>query len=348
MRTPIEPAGSRPDPAFEHTSVSATSASFATLDDLLYAVFRTLLREGAAISPTKGPARELTGVQLELTNPRARLSRTETRGKPFSCLGEFCWYLAGSDDVGFIEYYIPGYKHFANGQRVFGAYGPRLLNHDGHNQVCNVIKRLQEKPHSRRAVIQLFQASDLVADAKDIPCTCTLQFLCRNDALHMFVYMRSNDAYIGLPHDVFFFTMLQEVVARDLSLTLGSYKHLVGSLHLYDTDTALAKQFLAEGWQSTLLPMARMPQQSPWPAIKILLQAEATLRAGELFCVENLGGLDQYWSELIRLLIFFRAYKTRNVTLAREIHSLLDSSVYRPFLHQKLLNLREASDGRSH
>ena len=97
--------------------------------------------EGAAISPTKGPARELTGVQLELTNPRARLSRTETRGKPFSCLGEFCWYFAGSDDASFIEYYIPGYKQFANGERIFGAYGPRLLNHDGHNQITNVIQR---------------------------------------------------------------------------------------------------------------------------------------------------------------------------------------------------------------
>ena len=157
----------------------------------------------------------------------------------------------------------------------------------------------------------------------------------------MFVYMRSNDAYIGLPHDVFFFTMLQEVIARDLSMTLGSYKHVVGSLHLYDAHIALAKQFLAEGWQSTLLSMTQMPPQSPWAAIDVLLEAEALLRAGETFSIRDLDGLDQYWSELIRLLIFFRAYKSRDVDGAADIHDSLDSPVYRPFLHQKLQDLRK-------
>ena len=305
----------------------------------MHAVFHSLLRDGAAISPTKGPARELTGIQLELTNPRARLSRTETRGKPFSCLGELCWYLAGSDDARFIEYYIPGYRQFANGHRIYGAYGPRLIDHDGHNQIASVIQRLRAKPYSRRAVIQLFYATDLVAIANDIPCTCTLQFLCRNDALHMLTYMRSNDAYIGLPHDVFFFTMLQEMIARDLSVELGTYKHVVGSLHLYDTDVEGARRFLAEGWQSTLLPMPRMPEGSPWTAIDSLLEAEALLRSNASFRICDYDGLERYWSELLRLLAFFRAYKNRDLHRAAELHDSLATPVYRSFLHQKLPEL---------
>ena len=43
----------------------------------------------------------------------------------------------------------------------------------------------------------------------------------------MLTYMRSNDAYWGLPHDVFAFTMLQEILARSLTLELGTYKHAV-------------------------------------------------------------------------------------------------------------------------
>ena len=73
------------------------------------------------MTSSKGDHREVTGVLLELTNPRARLSRTETRGKLFSALGELCWYLAGSNDVDFISYYIPFYKTLSEGGFVHGG-----------------------------------------------------------------------------------------------------------------------------------------------------------------------------------------------------------------------------------
>ena len=57
----------------------------------------------------------------------------------------------------------------------------------------------------------------------------------------MVVHMRSNDAYIGLAHDVFAFTFMQEIVARDVGLDLGTYTHSVGSLHLYDQDERRAR-----------------------------------------------------------------------------------------------------------
>ena len=59
-----------------------------TLDDVLRSVTEQILSLGGDINPTKGAAKEIVGVLLELSNPRARLSRTETKGKPFSCLGE--------------------------------------------------------------------------------------------------------------------------------------------------------------------------------------------------------------------------------------------------------------------
>ena len=310
--------------------------AFDTLDDLMRDVFKTLLTGGIPINPTKGPATERAGVLLELRNPRARLSRTETRGKPFSCLGELCWYLSGSDDLSFIEYYISAYSSFSNGHKVFGAYGPRLRDFDGHDQIANVVHRLRRKPHSRRAVIQLFRASDVVAVAKDIPCTCTLQFLVRESLLHMVTNMRSNDAYTGLPHDVFFFTMLQEIIARELQIEVGYYKHMVGSLHLYDSDRHSAEQFLNEGWQPTDIEMPPMPVGDPWPSIQNLLTAESELRAGQSFTWAAYDTLSPYWSDLIRLLEFFRAYKDRNTAYARETRDRIDSPVYRTFLDSKL------------
>lgn len=281
-----------------------------TLDDLLIKVYRQLLRKRGAsdIKPTKGPATEISGVLLKIQNPRARLSRTERKNTLFSCLGEFLWYVGGTDELRFVEYYIPRYKDFSDdGKTVFGAYGPRLFSLNGEiNQVQNVIDTLKENPHSRRAVIQLFRGEDLAANIKqrheDLPCTCTMQFMVRGVALHMMVMMRSNDAFMGLPHDVFAFTMLQELIARSLGLEVGPYKHAVGSLHLYATDVKAANDYINEGMQERI-SMPVMPLGDQWASIKRLLIAERAIRRGRR---PSFHKLDPYWADLTRLLQVYR------------------------------------------
>ena len=81
---------------------------------------------GEPIKTSKGQTREITGVVLELTNPRARLSRTESRGKPFSCIGEPCWYFNGTDETSFIVHYLTHHKKADEGGHIFGAY-PNLM-----------------------------------------------------------------------------------------------------------------------------------------------------------------------------------------------------------------------------
>ena len=88
-------------------------------------------------------------------------------------------------ELQFIEYYIEQYKQYADGDQVYGGYGPRLFDWKNVNQLDNVIALLRRKPDSRQAVVQLFDAVDLVEEHKDIPCTCTLQFMIREDSLHM-------------------------------------------------------------------------------------------------------------------------------------------------------------------
>jgi thymidylate synthase len=272
-----------------------------TLDDLLRQVFSHILRSGSRVNPTKGDNRELFGVVLELTQPLARLSRTETKGRLFSSLGELLWYLAGSDELSFIEYYVPTYVQFSDdGRTIWGAYGPRLFNMRGVNQFAQVRDLLKCKQSSRRAVIQLFNAEDICHEHADIPCTCTMQFMVRRAYLHMFVSMRSNDAYIGLPHDVFAFTMIQELLARDLGVGVGRYKHAVGSLHLYDIHIESARHYLDEGWQSTTL-MPPMPKGDPWPAIDTLKKAKKDIRKGIDIDVSVLP-LDDYWKDMAKLL----------------------------------------------
>lgn len=315
-----------------------------TLDDVMRSVVEQILAGGEQINPSKGPALELDGVLLEITDPRARLSRTETRGKPYSCLGYLCWYLAQSDDLDFISYYLPRYKEFADGEEIFGAYGPRLFNWDGLNQVANVVEMLKRKPHSRQAVIQLFDARDTLEGHKNVPCTCTLQFMLRRGALHMLTYMRSNDVFLGLPHDVFCFTMLQEIMARTLSVEPGPYKHAVGSLHLYESAKDAAQQFLDEGWQTTVLPMQPMPLGDPWPSIALLLKAESSIRTTGACDRQLLASLDPYWGDLVRLLQVFGLFKRDgNAEEIKAIRGEMASKIFLPLIDKLVRQLDDAN-----
>lgn len=277
----------------------------ATLDDLLREVMTKIYEDGAPIaSSMSGANKEIWGATLVLTNPLARVSRSETRGKIFSPLGEFCWYLSGSDSAAFIDYYITeGYPNRLPDATVFGAYGPRLRPADGSDQIEQVIAILRRKRESRRAVIQIFDSSDNRQPDQSLqpPCTCTLQFLVRHGALHLVTYMRSNDVVLGMTHDVFCFTMIQELVARSLDLPLGTYTHVAGSLHIYDRHAEKVAAYLGEDWQQTAPVMPPMPPGDPFPGLKSLLVQEGRLRhVGPDTDVELPE--EEYWADLVRLL----------------------------------------------
>jgi thymidylate synthase len=308
-----------------------------TLDDLLYGVLSRLLKARAKVPGTRGAIREMTGVFLELANPRARLSRAEKKTHLFSGLGEFLWYLAGSNDLEFIAYYLPKYRDESDDQKtVYGAYGPRLLNMRGQqDQIKNVIDILKTKSTSKRAVIQIFDAADLANPHKEIPCTCALQFLVRDDSLCAFTYMRSNDAFWGLPHDIFSFTMLQELIARSLDVEIGPYKHAATSLHLYEKHIDDAKQYVDEGVQARIgVAMPPMPQGEPWSAVRLLVDVEPRIRSGEIVDARTLG-LDPYWQDLVRLLNAFRHYRDDDEAKIAQVAQTMHSSVYRTYIAQK-------------
>lgn len=315
-----------------------------SLDDLLFKAYKQILARGTAIKPSKGDAREISGVLLKLSAPRVRLSRSESRGLLFSCLGELLWILAGSNRLDFIQHYIPRYDEFSDDRKtIYGAYGPRLFGKTPHDQVPRVIQLLKDKRDSRQAVLQLFDRTDTLEPHKDVPCTCTLQFMVRDSRLHMFTSMRSNDAWLGLPHDVFTFTMIQELVARSVGIELGEYKHAVGSLHLYDKHQDKALRFLNEGWQ-TRRPMPPMPKGDPWAAVKSLVAFEKKVRTGHGAIPTPPEPIDPYWEDLATLLSIHEAIRVpNNQPEIRRLKRRIHDDVYSTYIkrHGKLASEKD-------
>lgn len=319
-----------------------------TLDDLLDAAFKQLLKSKMRVSPTKGPTVEEQGVVLELTSPRARLSRASEKGHVFSCLGELFWYISCKNDLASIQYYIKRYGKYAEPDgTVWGGYGPRMFG--GERSQYEVVRdRLKAKPDTRKAVIQLFDREDILADYEDVPCTCTLQFLVRDGFLHLVVHMRSNDVFMGLPHDVFVFTMIQEILANHLGAKLGTYKHMVGSFHLYDRDREKVERYLSEGFQPTR-EMPAMPAGNPWNDITRLFEVESAIRKDGADKVAQtlprLGEVDPYWADFGRLFGIY-ALTRGHVELPRErlkqvaeLRKAMSSDFYTTYIRKRAKKL---------
>lgn len=321
-----------------------------SLDDLLYKSLPALLRQKTPIEATKGAAFELVGVLFKLKNPRARLSRSASKGIVVSPLGEFLWYISGNDHLSQIQYYLDRYKSSSDdGVTLNGAYGPRIFKYGYiYNQYAFIRDRLKdpERSDSRRCVMPIITPYDVWADHKDVPCTSYLQFFLRNKRLHLSVSMRSNDVMWGFPHDIFAFTMLQETLARDIGVDIGHYHHHVGSFHLYDNPDTISKaeEYIREGLQRRLA-MPKMPSGDPWSGLQKLLVIEKALRLGRHLRVEN-ALIDPYWRDLaiiLRMWQFSKSDQYHGDSLLNALQPLTDhlhDTYFRDYIRRRIVSAR--------
>ena len=150
-------------------------------------------------------------------------------------MAELAWYLSGSNRVRDIGPFASKWIDISDdGIHNNSAYGYRIQHLFGFDQWDYVKDMLTKSPGSRQAIIHIKDASD--KPTKDVPCTVYLQFLIRDNKLHLSVHMRSNDIWMGVPYDMFSFTFLQMKMAMELGVDLGNYTHFAGSLHMYKRD----------------------------------------------------------------------------------------------------------------
>lgn len=103
------------------------------------------------------------------------------------------------------------------------------------NQIQFVIDELKRNPSSRRAVIM---TRDIVKDTKssDPACLQHIQYFIRGDKLYSKVLFRSNDALKATFMNAYALIRLQEKIANELGVEMGSYVHRANSFHCYKKD----------------------------------------------------------------------------------------------------------------
>lgn len=233
-----------------------------SFDKLYHELLIKLSRNPDFVCRPRGmTVKEDIALTFVLTNPRNRLLHSDERATNYGfAVGEFLWYWLGKNDLETMVYYNKRMKDFSDdGRTLNSAYGAIMRGTDGNTGLpdqWSIAKRtLQNDPDSRRAILQIHQPwHQHNADrfgSKDVPCTLSLQFFIRQNALHLHTHMRSNDIIWGLTYDLFSFTMFQECMWHELlerfpDLKLGTYHHTAGSLHLYERHFEQAEKIIEE------------------------------------------------------------------------------------------------------
>lgn len=100
------------------------------------------------------------------------------------------------------------------------------------DQIKYIINKLKTQMNSRRAIaITWIPPYDETVD--DVPCLQYIQFIVRDNKLHMFVLFRSEDILSAFGQNVYGLTELQKYVAGILELPIGDYYHYIVSAHIY-------------------------------------------------------------------------------------------------------------------
>ena len=106
-----------------------------------------------------------------------------------------------------------------------------------------VIGELKRNRESRRAVISI-RDNETDSRNKDAACMQSIQYFIRENKLDCMVLFRSNDLPEAFFFNAFGLIMLQEKVAGELGIEAGTYTHRSNSMHCYEKDFQLLKNFV--------------------------------------------------------------------------------------------------------
>jgi len=135
------------------------------------------------------------------------------------------------------------------------TYGQRLRDHEGVDQIQNIIDLIKNRPFSKKMVAFTAQVKEDWSQVNKGDTPCLTQILCsvQDDRLFMTTHFRSQDMVHGWPRNVFSLRKLQKLIADEAGgYTLGAFVMITHSAHIYSDDYALVEKILKEQYEKEL------------------------------------------------------------------------------------------------
>ena len=111
------------------------------------------------------------------------------------------------------------------------------------HQLDFIISELKREPFSRRAVMSI---RDFEVDSQNTHPAClqSIQYFIRDGKLDCSILFRSNDLPEAFFMNAFALIRLQERIAEELGVGVGSYSHRSNSMHAYEKNFAMLEGFV--------------------------------------------------------------------------------------------------------
>jgi thymidylate synthase len=156
-----------------------------------------------------------------------------------SIIHELLWFLRGETNIAYLK---------ANGVSIWDAwadengdlgpvYGKQwrdwLTPEGGHiDQITALIEEIRRNPSSRRQIVTAWNPGDVPRMAL-APCHCLFQTAVSGGKLHLQLYQRSCDVFLGLPFNIASYALLLMMLAQQCGLEPGEFIWTGGDVHIY-------------------------------------------------------------------------------------------------------------------
>lgn len=185
-----------------------------------------------------------------------------------SVMHELLWFLRGESNIAYLkENKVRIWDEWAdeggNLGPVYGVQWRSWPTPDGQHidQVQRLIDGLRSDPHSRRHIVSAWNVGEL--DAMALP-PCHMMFQCHvgHDArLHLQMYQRSADAFLGLPFNIASYALLLRLLAHCVGLDAGTLTICIGDAHIYENhQEQTATQLFRDPYQLPALELQDAPR----------------------------------------------------------------------------------------
>ena len=152
---------------------------------------------------------------------------------------ELLWFLRGDTNIQWLkEHKVSIWDEWAdeNGDLgpVYGKQWRDWVAPDGRHidQIADLIAQIRRDPNSRRQIVSAWNVADIPA-MKLAPCHCFFQTAVFNGKLHLQLYQRSCDVFLGVPFNIASYALLQHLIAAQCDLEVGEFVWTGGDVHIY-------------------------------------------------------------------------------------------------------------------
>lgn len=134
------------------------------------------------------------------------------------------------------------------------TYGQRLRDHDGIDQIQQIINLIKTRPFSKKMVAFTAKVKEdwSVANKGDTPCLTQIVCSIQDGKLFMTTHFRSQDMVHGWPRNVFSLRKLQKLIAEESGYLMGTFVMITHSAHIYSDDYELVENIVKDNYDTEL------------------------------------------------------------------------------------------------